>query len=470
MAIFSTIDLSDLAGWRLDAEYYEPRNRELASKLSATNPVAVSTIAALVTDGIHASPEWTDTGGIRYLSAKCVRENRFDLSDAGRITEEQNGRHPRSQLQAGDVLVTTVGTIGVAAVVTADMLPANIDRHVGLIRLRDSSVSPYYLATFLNGRFGRFQSLREATGNVQLNLFIEKLRELRVPTGAAYNAIGARARMACDAARQADEVYPTVEGEMLDRLGWSGRSQADELYWTGTLSALMSAQRIDAECAHPKGERLRELIRRGGGMRLGEMSIQHARGVQPEAYSDEGGVVVVKSKNVSSAGIDVDSCDRAVADAWSLMENGRLSEGDLVVNSTGLGTLGRAGVIPSFSVEKLFAAVDLTIVNVDRTKACPEYVALFLNSPAGMLQSDMLQTGSSGQRHLYWKHIRELEVFLPALSSGRADLKWQHKLADRIVEARAERMAAFRQLDDAKAAVEELIERRAQTQRGAQVG
>jgi len=60
-------------------------------------------------------------------------------------------------------------------------LPANIDRHVARIALKEKTLDPHFLVAFLNCSFRRFQTIREATGNVQLNLFIDKIKELLVP-------------------------------------------------------------------------------------------------------------------------------------------------------------------------------------------------------------------------------------------------------------------------------------------------
>jgi hypothetical protein len=129
----------------------------------------------------HGSPDAVEEAGVRYLSAKCVKDNDFALGDALQISDAQHVANPRTALRVEDVLITTVGTIGNAAVVQKETVPANADRHLGIIRLnKDAEIDPYYLATFLNSEYGRFQSLREATGNVQLNLFIEKIKVLRI--------------------------------------------------------------------------------------------------------------------------------------------------------------------------------------------------------------------------------------------------------------------------------------------------
>jgi hypothetical protein len=218
-----------------------------------------------VTDGIHASPDWVDEGGVIYLSAKCVKDNYFVLSDAGQISQEQNRANPRTQARAGDVLLTTVGTIGNAAVVQEESLPANMDRHLGIIRIREGAeVDPYYLAIFLNSKFGRFQALRESTGNMQLNLFIAKINKLLVPTGDRYNTVGEMARQAYQKRKDSKALYAEAESLLLHELGLDTLDLAPQTSYTATFSQAQQSTRLDAEYFQPKYQRAIQLIGQSG--------------------------------------------------------------------------------------------------------------------------------------------------------------------------------------------------------------
>src|SRR6266487_4079690 len=116
MAVVSLIRLSNLVNLRLDPEYYQPDYLDLAITLAGVGPVPICDFAD-VTDGIHSSPDFVEEGGITYLSAKCVKDNYFVLTDTGQISQEQNRLNPRTQARLDDVLLSTVGTIGNAAVV-----------------------------------------------------------------------------------------------------------------------------------------------------------------------------------------------------------------------------------------------------------------------------------------------------------------------------------------------------------------
>ncbi len=86
MAVWSEVDFPELSPtMRLDAEYYQPHYVKAVASLKAANAVKVSSFA-YVTDGIHASPEWVEDDGMRYLSAKSVKDNYFVIENAGQIS------------------------------------------------------------------------------------------------------------------------------------------------------------------------------------------------------------------------------------------------------------------------------------------------------------------------------------------------------------------------------------------------
>ena len=252
MAVWSEIYLSCLPpSMRLDPEYYKPENYRLIAELEKAGAKPIGSFAD-VTDGIHASPQWVEDGeGVTYLSAKSVKDNYITLTSAGQISKAQDTANQRTRARVGDVLLTTVGTIGNAAVVEAETLPANMDRHLGIIRVLDDT-NPYYLATFLNSKYGRFQSLREATGNVQLNLFIEAMKSLLVPTGSGYKHIGEVTKRAYDMRSASKDLYAEAEALLLHELQLDTLDLSHQLTYERDFSELSNADRYDADYFQPK--------------------------------------------------------------------------------------------------------------------------------------------------------------------------------------------------------------------------
>lgn len=253
------------------------------------------------------------------------------------------------------------------------------------------------------------------------------------------------------------QLYPEAEQELLERIGWEALQQScPELFYVEELDSLNTAGRIDAEHFQPQYRRLRERLNNIGAQKIGALCNSIAKGTQPDGYTDDGQVTVVKSKNVFGQGIDFAGCERTNLDAYSDVP-ARLSKGDVVVNATGFGTLGRAAFIPERE-EKIVASVDLVILRLNEKMILPEYATLFLNSPAGLAQSEMFQTGSSGQLHLYPQHIQEFLAYLPRNKNGSIDLAWQQKLADKVVAGSRAKQEAQAKLNEAKQLVEKAIE------------
>lgn len=173
--------------FRIDSEYFYKRNLQMQQLIESRNTVAIGDIAT-VTDGIHTSIDYDENSQVNLISATSPRENVFNLTRNVFISQKAHMANPRTALRENDVIISTVGTIGNCAVVDKSILPANSDRHVGIIRL-ESTIHPYVLSTFLLSKYGKNQTVRETTGNVQPNLFLYKIKEIKVPVlGEAFQS------------------------------------------------------------------------------------------------------------------------------------------------------------------------------------------------------------------------------------------------------------------------------------------
>ena len=316
MAVHSVIKISTLAsGFRLDAEYYQPRYLKDSALIDRIPCKTISSMA-FVTDGIHGSPEEVEEGGVRYLSAKCVKDNDFVLSDAIQISDLQHAENPRTSLNIDDVLITTVGTIGNVAVVQPEILPANSDRHLGIIRLKkNAEVDPYYLATFLNCEYGRFQSLREATGNVQLNLFIEKIKELRIPLLDCTKSVSKNTRLAYSKRCEATAAMTAAETLLLSALGLGHLDLSPSRSYARPFRDLLAEGRFDAEFFHPRSQAILKQLRRSG-VTIGDVAQLAERIFRPEQQKNGSAFRYIEIGSLTGVG-EAESETIAVAEAPS---------------------------------------------------------------------------------------------------------------------------------------------------------
>lgn len=314
MAVWNIIERAEIVRReRMDAEYYQPDylSRE---KILQNLPCHTLGSIAFVTDGIHASPDVVEEGGVRYLSAKCVKDNEFSLANTLEISQAQDSANLRTRLREGDLLLTTVGTIGNAAVVQPELLPSNIDRHLGLIRIMpDAPVEAYFVATFLNSSFGRFQTLREATGNVQLNLFIEKIRTLQIPVLPRMRQISTLTRKAYALRREALAHMTAAERMLLVALGLNNLDLLHHLFYERQFMDFSESGRMDAEYFSPRYQSALAILGKDG-LTIRDIADLAQRRFRPEMMKKQGTFRYIEISSLQGDGVaDAESVELSAA-------------------------------------------------------------------------------------------------------------------------------------------------------------
>ncbi len=445
----SAIRISELVGnGRVDPEYYQPRYKEMEERLVKISAVKVEAFAT-VTDGIHGSPDWVEEGGITYLSAKCVKDNRFVLTEAGLISQEQNSANPRTQARLNDVLVTSVGTIGNSAVVHKDILPANMDRHLGIIRIHKGvEVDPYYVATFLNSEYGRFQTLREATGNVQLNLFIEKIKMLLVPVGDQFSIVGNKTRVAYRKFDESEKLYAEAQALLAAELGLDRLDLSESLFSVRRASEVQTSSRADAEYYRRKYLNLLAYLNEKPHNTLAELATFSGGATPLGADYLDAGVPFLRIQNIGENRLvldDVAYVDQEVHDG--LLRRSQLAPSDVLITITG--RIGTSAVVPDDLVE---ANINQHIVRMRlKSKSInPYYLAAFLNSVGGKLQTEREAYGTTRDALPYYC-LAKIRVL-------KADAGLQNEIEQVVRKADDASHDVKRLLAEAKAEVERMIE------------
>lgn len=340
MITFSIIQKSQLEGAeRLDAEYYQPEYLKKSRKLKQHGFVPLQSIA-YITDGEHGSPIWDEKSGIKYFSAQHVKEGLIDDVDTKTISEIINSRNKRSQLAYGDILLSTVGTIGMAGLVRQHNLPANIDRHVARIVLKENTLDPEFLVAFLNSSYGRFQSFRESTGNVQLNLFIEKINTLLVPKN-NEPSISSLVKSAFQLTNDSVSLYQQAEELLLKELGLMDFQEENELSYVVNFPEVQNANRVDADYFQPKYNILDSKIKKYGARRLTEI-VQNV----PARFSPKADKYYkyVELSNISSSNGIIDGFDEVLGKDAPSRAKRVLEAGDVIVSSVE-GSLDKVAIV-----------------------------------------------------------------------------------------------------------------------------
>src|SRR3989344_4317463 len=406
---FSIIKKSELEGaLRIDAEYYQLEYLELNQKLVSIAHVKLGEIA-FITDGEHGSPIFDESSGIKYFSAQHPQDGFID-SDAKMISKVIDTKNKRSSLKVGDVLLSTVGTIGNAGIVTEDLLPANIDRHVARIALNKGTISPEFLIAFLISKFGKFQSIRESTGNVQLNLFIDKIKDFIIPSIKNIDVTRLMQKSLSER-EKSKSLYFQAENLLLEELGLKN-FEAEikrELWSVVDLSVAQKVNRIDADYFQPKYQKLMSLIRANSGMVLGEIATVK-KGFEPgsEAYQEEG-KLFIRVSSISKDGV-IDKDQKYLKDELyeKLKKEYQSKVGEILLTKDA--SPGVACVVK----EPINGIVSGGVLRVKiKENIEPEYLALVINSVVGQLQ---VERDAGGSIIMHWKPDQVKEMQIPILS------------------------------------------------------
>lgn len=152
---------------------HSERKDILSFSLGDTNVLDV------LTDGEHAGQKFVESGAL-FIKNSSVKRYSINEFDGFFITHEKNNSLTRSKLKEDDVLFTTIGNIGISAIVNKNVENGNINQNVVRIRVNKNFTTPQYLSCFLNSRIAKFQIDNLFTGNIYPILTYPKIKSLKI--------------------------------------------------------------------------------------------------------------------------------------------------------------------------------------------------------------------------------------------------------------------------------------------------
>jgi restriction endonuclease S subunit len=136
-------------------------------------------VLKVLTDGEHAGQKFVEQGAL-FIRNSTVKRYSINEFDGFYITHEKNNTLKRSKLQKDDVLFTTIGNIGISAVVNKNVENANINQNVVRMRVNEQITTPQYLSCFLNSKIIRFQVDNLFSSNIYPMLSYPKIKSLKI--------------------------------------------------------------------------------------------------------------------------------------------------------------------------------------------------------------------------------------------------------------------------------------------------
>ena len=120
--------------------------------------------------------------GINFIKVESISENgSVDLPKLSFISSKCHESLKRSQLEFDDILFSIAGTeMGISALIPKNILPANINQALAIIRLK-SGVDSCYVLNYLRSASIKQQIENIKVGVAQFNLSLKQVSDLEIP-------------------------------------------------------------------------------------------------------------------------------------------------------------------------------------------------------------------------------------------------------------------------------------------------
>lgn len=302
------------------------------------------------------------------------------------------------------------------------------------------------MATFLNSKFGKYQTNTFSTGNNQPLLNLSQVKSIIVclPSKDFQKEIEKIVKAAHAKLAEAKAFYAQAEDVLLLKLGLQNWQPQKETVVAKNFSSCASNGRLDAEFYQNKYVELERKIKLGSCKPIAELKQFNARGIQP-AYDSDGTVSVINSKHILETSLDYYNFEKTNKDFFEKKKRAKIKQNDILIYTTGA-NIGRTQ--PYLISDDALAS---NHVNILRLKGInPLYAAVVLNSKIGRMQTTKFCTGSA-QVEIY---PPEIEKFLIPILPNEI----QEEIAKMVKQSFDLRMKSRAMLNKAKEMVEKEIE------------
>jgi type I restriction enzyme S subunit len=371
---------------------------------------ALDELCEQVVDCPHSTPVWMDTGVI-VLRSSNIKNGRLDLSNPSYTDEfHYQERSRRATVLAGDLVITREAPMGEVCLIPENLKCCLGQRMVMLRPDQERCDGKYLLYALQSQRVQNEIRSHEGTGSTVSNLRIPVLKSLPIPTP--------------DLANQ--KAIAHILGTLDDKIELNRKTNET---LEAMAKALFKSWFVDFDPVRAKAEgrptglpaeisdlfpdsfedsELGEIPSGWQCSPLADRAIYLSRGISP-AYCEEGGVLVLNQKCVRDSRISFEKARRHDTTRKQIIGR-EVRRFDALVNSTGVGTLGRVAMMP-ISQEEVVVDSHVTVV-----RGSNEQESFFISSTLLNRQTEIeaLGEGSTGQTELSRVVLGSVPVIFPS--------------------------------------------------------
>lgn len=446
----SVLKLSELNDeYRYESEFFLKRYLSEEHALARWGIKPLGNFAT-ITDGPHGYHVVDEASPIAMLTAKCAKDWFSDRSSADTIASWVDAENKRSSLEENDIILSTRGTVGLAALVVKESLPANIDQDVARISWGDKKTySPEFIIAYLNSRFGQDRISRYSSGMVQQGLSLQKVREIPIPAlpATVCQAISETVRNALQCRRSANSLLEQSEQLLVRALDLENWQPPNPLTYSQSSTNAFKAERFDAEYFHPAKTAAQAFLQAQAGKPLSAMFRSVRELWQPENAPANEAVRNYDLNDALSPFLDDAKTPAYPAEIASTKK--RLQKGDIVVSRL-RSYLKEIAVVQTKGEEPMVCSTEFIVLRPKAGAIPVEALLVYLRSTLPQLIFKWSQDGSN---HPRFDEKELLNLHVPDIVASISE-----ELSDSVKAATRARQHATELLEAAKRAVEIAIE------------
>lgn len=308
--------------------------------------------------------------GVPVLKIQNIKQFEIVLKEMDYVTDEKAKELNRHSYRSGDIIITKLGLpLGVSAIVS------DIENGIivaDLVRVRAQKIDTKYLCYHLNSPKTNSFLNEQSKGTTRPRVRISSVRDLPIyapplPEQKRIVAI-------------LDEAFASIASAV--EATEKNLENAVELFQSKLNSIFSNSG---------------DAVNEWRSATLGTVCEVIKRGVAPK-YIDDGGVLVFNQKCVRNHTVDSSLARRHNAAAKRVPEDRFVQIGDVLVNSTGVGTLGRVAQIRDTPDEPATVDTHVTIVRPKQSMFYREFFGYMMVH----IESEIAESGegASGQTEL----------------------------------------------------------------------
>ena len=390
-------------------------------QMEAIKRVRLSEIAELITKGTTPTTLGYNfqEDGVNFLKIECFSEDGTYIKEkTAHISEECHEKLKRSKLRTGDILFSIAGAIGRVAVVTEEMLPANTNQALAIIRVTRDDIYLPYIKLILTSQIVKAQFERKKQGVAQLNISLKDINELEIPLPEKSKQIE------CASLLEKISGIITARQKQLQKLDELVKARFIELFGTET--------EFDKWPCCTIGD-------------VADVCVGVV--IKPTQYYTDKGIPAFRSLNIGEMHVKDSDWVYFTEEGHQKNQKSVVHKNDvLVVRSGAPGTA-------CVATEKYdgYNAVDIIIAHPDNSKVNSIFLAAFTNMPHGMNQIRE-RTGGAAQQHFNVGGYKAMRLIMPSI-------ELQNQYAAFVEQTDKSKVAIQKALDEAQLLFDSLMQK-----------